>query len=133
MAHDELLRLSGSTNNALETVTASGNGTGIYARRGRNLQAILRVGAPIAGTTPTLDLFIEEATTAAGTYTALAQFAQLTPASAPVEAGGEAKQVVGFTTTKDYVRLRKAIGGTGGPSFPISCWVEPPAGGVAVG
>lgn len=134
MAHDELLRLSGSTNNALETVTATGNGTGVYVRRGRNLQAVLRVGGAITGTSPTLDVFIEEATAVGGTYTALAQFAQLTAASAAAEAGGDVKYTVGFTTTKDYVRMRKTIGGTAVPTFTnLSCWIEPPAGGVAVG
>jgi len=137
MANDELLRLSGSTNNPLETITATGNGTGVLVGANRLVLAKLRIGGAVSGTTPTLDIKTQESTTAAGTYTDIpgGAFAQQTAsmaASAASPAGG-GPAIIAVRTTKDYVRIVKTVGGTT-PSFAsVSVVLDPPVGGVTAG
>lgn len=128
MAYDELLRLTGTTNNPLETVTATANGTAIYVGAGKTFFAERRIGGAVTGTTPTLDLKVQEASTPGGTFTDLAPF----PTATATDAGetGSRAVVRGFSTTKDYVRVVKTVGGTS-PSFGgVSVLLQPV--GVAV-
>jgi hypothetical protein len=133
VARDELLRLTGSTNNALETVGASAAGTGIYVGANRLIEVEARVAGPVTGAGATLDVAVQEATTVGGSYTTIGSFPQLAAADIPAEAGGDRPKRIAVLTSKPYVRINKTVGGTS-PSFgSFQAHVVPPQGGVAVG
>lgn len=121
MAYDELLRLLGSTNNPLETITGSGNGTGIFVGKNRLIKVELRVPGPVSGTSPTLDIKLQEATTAAGSYTDIPGGAFPQQTAAMLSGGGAVPGTgparIAVLTSKDYVRAVKTIGGSASPSF----------------
>lgn len=132
MAYDELLRLSGSTNNALETVTTTHNNTGIYAGANRLFLAELRI-ASVTGTNPTLDVVIQQSATVGGSYATIGTFAQKTAATGS-EASGDAATRIAVRTSLPYVRCGFTIGGTSSPTFTgTSVLLTVPDGGVASG
>lgn len=93
--------------------TASANGTGVDTMGYNEVIALLDVGA-VAGTTPTLDVKLEESDTSGGTYTAItgATFAQITTANHALSIGIK----VGDGIRKRFIRAVATIGGTT-PSF----------------
>lgn len=133
MAYDELQRLLGTTNTPTETITASGNGTGVFLGKNRLFIGELRVAGAVSGTSPTLDVKLQEATTVGGSYTDIpgAAFTQRT-ASDIVNQGsdsGAGPLRIGFRTSKDYVRAVKTIGGSATPTFNgVSCLIVNPNG-----
>lgn len=139
MAYDELLRLTGSTNNPLETITANGNGAAVYVGADRAVQAELRIAAAVIGSTPTLDIKFQDSADGVSSFTDLgAAFPQQT--ATDISGGGSvpgtAPRTLIFRTRpgKPYIRIVKTIGGTGGPSFgSVSVLLTALHGGVAVG
>lgn len=120
MAYDELGRLLGTTGVPTETITATANGTAIFVGAGRNLIAELRVPGPVTGTTPTLDIKIQESADSAFTTPIdLVSFPQQTAAmlSGGGAVPGSAVLRRSFTTSKPYLRAVKTIGGTSSPTF----------------
>ena len=100
------------------TRTATGNGTGISTVGYGHLLAILNVGT-VTGTTPTLDVTLEESDTVGGTYVAItgAAFTQVT--ATPSTATATPKVGVNLVpgVRKAFIRAVATIGGTS-PSFP---------------
>lgn len=130
MAYDELMRLSGSTNNALETVTTTHNDTGVYLGANRLFIVELRI-ASVTGTNPTLDVVIQEATTVGGSYTTIGTFAQQTAATGSEASGDDAVRLA-VRTSKPYVRAGFTIGGSASPTFTgTTVLATVPAGGVS--
>lgn len=128
MAYDELLRLSGSTNNPLETITASGNGTAVFVGANRSFTVAQRVGGVVSGTNPTLDTKIQESANGSSGWTDVVSFPQVTASMAGLS-GGTGPNRVGVVTTKDYLRRVHTVGGTGSPSFgAVSVLIETPSG-----
>ncbi len=80
----------------------------------QSLRAQLKVTAA-AGTSPTLDVVIEDSLDGGATWNVIGTFTQLT---------GVGKQVINITTPfADVVRVRWTIGG-GGPSFTFAVdWI----------
>lgn len=130
MAYDELLRLSGSTNTPLETVTTTHNNTGVYVGANRLFIAEQRIAA-VTGTNPTLDTVIQEASTVGGSYTTIGTFAQQTAATGSEASGDDAVRIA-VRTSKPYVRVGYTIGGTATPTFTgTSVLLTVPDGGVS--
>jgi hypothetical protein len=131
MAYDELLRLTGSSGNPLETVTASGNGSWVFVGANRMIQFVERVAGAVSGTSPTLDVKIQEADDASGTNAVdLVTFPQRT--TSMISGGGAVpgtqprRQAAG--TNKPYVRVVKTIGGSASPTFVgFSVLIETPS------
>lgn len=130
MAYDELLRLSGSTNNALETVTTTHNDTGVYAGANRLFIVELRIAA-VTGTNPTLDVVIAQSATVGGSYAAIGTFAQQVAATGSEASGDDAVRIA-VRTSLPYVRAQFTIGGTGTPTFTgTTVLLTVPDGGVS--
>jgi len=91
---------------ASATKTASETGSGIHVGENVELDVEVNVRGTVSGTSPTLDVVIEESDDNI-TFTTLHTFAQIT-------AAGLAKALM--RTTKQYVRADLTIGGTT-PSF----------------
>lgn len=105
MSEGRLLTLEGSS-----AKTANGNSQA-YEVSADTIAATLEVTAA-SGTSPTLNVFLEDAPIADGPWTTLATYGQKTGAS--VEA-----QRVANGSFHDYVRVRWAVAGTT-PSFTFS-------------
>lgn len=118
MAYDELLRLSGSTNNAEETVSASGNGTPVLVGERRTFEVEVRVGGAVSGTNETLDVKLQDSADGVSFADMGVSFTQIT-ATMLAATGVDTKQVRVARTASDrpYVRIVKTIGGTDSPSF----------------
>lgn len=127
---DELLRLTGSTGNALETVTTTANGTGAYYGPDRTVQFWLMIAGSVSGTSPTLDIkfqdsadgssytdmgvsFPQQNTTMNAATGSLADFPTLALKTKP---------------TRPYLRVVKTVGGTT-PSFGSVAVLHGPAQG----
>jgi hypothetical protein len=138
MPYDELLRLTGTTNNPLETITATGNGAAVYAGADRMLQAELRVAGAVSGTTPTLDIKFQSSVDGVSSFTDLgAAFPQRTTSDisggGAVPGTGPNRLTFNVPTGRPYVRIVKTVGGTT-PSFgAVSVLLQAPHGGVAIG
>lgn len=93
--------------------TASANGTGVDTMGYNEVVALLDVGA-VSGTSPTLDVKLQESDTSGGTYTDIsgAAFAQVTDANHSLTIGVK----VGDGVRKRFIRAVATIGGTT-PSF----------------
>jgi len=140
MAYDELLRLTGSTNNALETITASGNGSAVYVGADRLVQAELRVAGAVTGTTPTLDLKLQSSADGSTSWADIPGGAFPQRTTSDISGGGavpgSGPNRIAFLVPsgRPYVRLVKTIGGTATPTFTsTSVLLTAPAGGVAAG
>src|SRR5688572_24919221 len=111
---DELQRLTGSTNNPFETVTASGNGTPVYFGPDRAVQCRLVIAGAVTGTDETLDVKIQRCSDTAGTGAEdVAVFPQQTATHAAAT-GSLAEQptaIARTTAAKPYLRVVKTIGG----------------------
>lgn len=137
MAFDNTLWLTGSTDAPTEDVSATGNGTGKDWGANRMFFVELAVGGAAAGTSPTLDIKLQDSPDNV-TFTDRVSFAQVTanpstptaPQQGYQTAGGvirpevprsssaaAAPQKVALYTQARYVRCVKTIGGTGNPSF----------------
>jgi hypothetical protein len=115
---DELLRLTGSTGNPLETVTTTGNGTGANYGADRNVQFFLMAAGAVTGTSPTLDVKFQDSADGT-TYTDLGvSFPQATTTVGTVIGNlGDFPTVMVHTKPgRPYLRVVKTVGGTT-PSF----------------
>lgn len=133
MAYDELLRLSGSTNNAEETVSSSGNGTPVLVGERRTFEVELRVAGTVSGSSPTLDIKLQDSADGITFADMGVSFTQVT-ASMAAATGVDTKQVrvARTSATKPYVRMVKTVGGTT-PSFgSVSCLIVPLGVGASV-
>lgn len=124
MAHDELLRLLGTTGNPEQTLTATGSGSARFVGKNRAFRAVLRIGGDVAGTTPSLTMRVQESPDGSGSWVTVATFAAQTDeqvgfvatTTPRYEVPGEDPLFQTFQTTKDYVRADYTISGTT-PSF----------------
>jgi hypothetical protein len=114
-AQDELLRLTGTTGNSLETISTTANGTGAYYGPGRTVNFWLAVGSA-AGTSPTLAVkFQDSATGDATSYTDVGvAFPTVTGAAGTATGSLSDFPAVALktSTTRPYLRVVKTIGGT---------------------
>ena len=121
--YDTLLNLFSANVSGAATTNGSAKALG----RNRSFQAVLRVGGDVTGTTPTLNVTIEESATGTGSWTQIAAFAQVideqvgyvATTTPRYEVPGEDPLTVGFVTSKDYVRAVVVAGGTT-PAFPLT-------------
>lgn len=115
---DELLRLSGSTNNPQQTLTATVNGPAVYYGPERMFDFRLLVGGTVAGTNPTLDVKIQASADGVSSWTDVATFAQIT--ATQLGATGSLSEpphaLVRVPSAKPYLRAVFTVGGTT-PSF----------------
>lgn len=120
MAHDELLRLLGTTGDPEQDISTTGNGTARFVGKNKSFLAAARVGGDVTGSSPTLNLNIYESADGTNSFALVASFAQITDeqvgyiaTSTPrYEVPGEDPLVISFTTTKDYIRCSYTVGGT---------------------
>lgn len=102
------------------TRTSSGNGSAVDMQDcGPEVAAVLDVGT-VTGTTPTLDVKLQESDTSGGTYSDIsgATFTQVT-------ASNNQQTIQVANRTKRYVRAVATIAGTS-PSFPCSVQIVAP-------
>jgi hypothetical protein len=112
---DELLRLTGSTNNPFETVTATGNGTGAYYGAYRLCSFRLLVKGPITGTSPTLDIKFQSSADNSSFSDLGVSFPQVTTTVSAGATGSQAepaRAVVRMPAGRPYLRIVKTVGGT---------------------
>lgn len=138
MAHDELLRLLGASQGDPEQdISATGTGSAVFAGKDRAFIARLRVGGDVTGSSPTLDMVIQESTDGSTSWGTVATFTQVTDeqvgyiatATPRYEVPGEDPLAVMFMTTKDYLRCSYTVGGTGSPTFnDVSVELDPVKG-----
>lgn len=111
-------------------VAASANGATIVANEGTNqsteqfavLVTVVVTAAP-AGTSPTLVVNLQDASTSGGSYTTRGS-------SATINAAGS---YTFFAVVSDlFYRVSFTVGGTGGPSFNTAVYATPFKFGVAV-
>ena len=97
-----------------QTATATVTGTGIDCSGKEEVVYVLMVGA-VSGTSPTLDVKIQESATLGGTYTDItgATIAQVTTATHQLHVGAR------VNTAKPFQRVLATIAGTT-PSFLMS-------------
>ncbi len=125
---DELLRLTGSTGNPLETVTTTGNGTGAYYGADRTVQMWLMVAGTVTGGTPTLDVKFQDSADASS-YTDLGvAFPQQTASMLPTTGSLADFPTVAVKTRlgRPYLRVVKTVSGTT-PSFGSVAVLHGPA------
>lgn len=116
---DELLRLTGTTGNPYEDVSATGNGTGRYYGANQQFQARPIVAGAVTGTNPTLDIKFQDSADDV-TYADMGiAFDQLTATSAVATLSLTAApaRVVRTVSGRPWVRVVKTIGGTASPTF----------------
>ena len=94
-------------------ITTTGNGAGLELGDAAEVRLTLAVTA-VAGTNPTLDTAVQTSPDNA-TWTTIASFAQKT---------GTGSEHKNFTGLDHWVRLSHTVGGTGSPSFTITCTGE---------
>jgi len=110
---DDLQVLNLQTN---ASITTDGNGTGVDLNDYEGEIAIVSdVSAPVAGSSPTMDLKIQESSDNS-TYTDVTggAFTQVTSAAA------SEKISLNKNNLKRYIRLVKDIGGTSSPQYYVS-------------
>jgi hypothetical protein len=133
-AQDELLRLTGSTNNPLETVAASGNGTGAYFGSDRLFVFNLIIGGAVTGGSPTLDIKFQDSADGSTGWTDVgAAFPQQTASQAAAIGTLAALPTAAVRTRpgKPYLRIVKTVGGST-PSFgAVAVLLAADPGGVA--
>ena len=98
-------------------LTATANGTAVDALGYNSLAAALEVGT-VSGTSPTLDVKLQESDTSGGTYTDIsgAAFTQVTASN-----NSQILRVEGLgTSRKRFIRAVATIAGTT-PSFAFGC------------
>lgn len=104
----------------MQSVTATGNETGVDVTQFTGEIAVMLASKATAGTTPTLDVKLQESDTLGGTYTDIAGavFTQVTNAgsSAPVLQ----KIAVKVDSVKNFIRAVRTVGGTS-PAFMTTC------------
>lgn len=119
---DELLRLTGTSGDPFEDVTATGNGTGRYYGDNQTVRLRPIVAGTVSGTNPTLDAKVQvSADNVTYTDTGGVSFAQLTASSSAATGSLSLASfpVYVFSTPDGYpwVRVVKTIGGTATPTF----------------
>lgn len=101
-------------------ITASGNGTGIDTTDFVGSIAIALSAKNVAGTTPTLDVKIQDsADNSTFADITSAAFTQVTDAGTKLAT--LEKIVVNIDAARRYLRAAKTIGGTSSPEFLVSC------------
>jgi hypothetical protein len=105
-----VLELAG---NAVRTSTLTGTGVDVSELAGV-VQVVLQSSAATSGTTPTLDVKLQESSTLGGSYTDIvgATFAQVTDAADSTE-----MIAVKIDAVKSFVRVVGTIDGTATPTF----------------
>lgn len=133
-AQDELLRLTGSTNNVFETVTTTANGTGAYYGANRTFTFQLVVAGTVGGTTPTLDVKFQDSADGSSYTDIGVAFPQQTTTMATATGSISAAFPTASVRTKDgrpYLRVVKTTGGTS-PSFAsVGVFLVASPGGMA--
>lgn len=126
IAYDSALWLSGNATNPSETITTS-NATkaGTALAPNRVYLAELRVGGAVTGTSPTLDITVQDSVTGSTSWQTIATFAQVTttmsgvtnPENTAAAARGAALvRAFRVTDARPYVHIGVTAGGTT-PSF----------------
>lgn len=97
---------------AAAAVTATGNGTGVDVTSFVGQVAVVLTSAAGTGTTPTLDVKLQQSDTLSGTYTDIsgATFSQV------VAAASVQKISLNVDSVKPFIRIVDTVGGTT-PSF----------------
>lgn len=104
-----------------QAVTADGNGTGIDVTQFVGAIAVMLACKAAAGTSPTLDVKLQESDTLGSGYTDIAgaTFTQATDAGS--SAATLEKIVVNVDSAKKYIRAVADIGGSASPQFLVTC------------
>jgi hypothetical protein len=125
---DEALRLTGSTNNPLETITGTGNGTGAYYGADRTVSLWLMIAGAVTGTSPTLDIKIQDSADGSSFTDYGLAFPQQTTTQNTVVGNLADLPRISVTTKpgRPYLRVVKTVGGTS-PSFASVAVLHEPA------
>lgn len=104
----------------MQSVTATGNGTGVDVTQFTGEIAVLLACKATAGTTPTLDVKLQDSDTLGGTYADIsgATFTQVTDAGS--SAAVLLKIAVKVDSAKNFIRAVRTAGGTS-PAFMTTC------------
>ncbi len=104
----------------MQSVTSDGNGTGVDVQQFVGSVAILLSAKATAGTTPTLDIKLQDSADNS-TFADIsgAAFTQVTDASS--SAAVLQKISLNVDACARYVRAVKDIGGTSSPAFDVTC------------
>ena len=104
----------------MQSVTATGNGTGVDLLGYEGEIAVILSAKNTAGVTPTLDVKLQDSADNS-TFTDIsgAAFTQVTDAG--TSAAVSEKIVIKSDQVKRYVRAVKTIGGTSSPAFDTAC------------
>lgn len=104
----------------MQSVTATGNGTGVDVQQFVGEISVLLASKATAGTTPTLDVKLQDsADNSTFADIAGAAFTQVTDAGS--SAAVLHKITVNVGAVKRYIRAVKTIGGTASPAFMTTC------------
>lgn len=105
------------------TRTATNTGTGVSCKGFTHALCVLSVGT-VTGTSPTLDVKIQDCATVGGTYADItgAAFTQVT--ATPSTATDVQIGIIQLNGKNEFLRSLGTIGGTS-PSFPFSCTIIP--------
>ena len=105
----------------MQSVTATGNGTGVDVTQFTGDIAVLLSCKAAGGTSPTLDVKLQDSDAVGGTYTDIpgATFTQVT------DAGSSAAVLLKITlqvgTVNKFIRAVRTIGGSATPTFLTAC------------
>ena len=107
----------------MQSVTATGNGTGVDVQQFVGEISVLLASKATAGTTPTLDVTLEDSADNS-TFAAIsgAAFTQVTDAGTSAAVLHKITLKVGGV--KRYIRAVKTLGGTSSPAFMTTCIAE---------
>ncbi len=94
-----------------QTVTANTNSSGLNVGEGAELRVQLEVAGTVSGTSPTLDVKLQDSADGSSWADTGLAFAQITATGARQQREWKARKGRG------YLRLHGTIGGTGSPSF----------------
>jgi hypothetical protein len=111
---DELLRLTGTTGQPFENISANGNGSGVYFGADRLVEFRLLIAGAVTGTTPTLDIKIQDSADNSSFADIGAAFPQQTATEATVVGNLVAPPRLAVRTKvgRPYLRIVKTLGGT---------------------
>lgn len=133
MAHDELLRLLGTSGDPEQDITTTGDGTARFVGKGKTFLAVARVGGDIRGTSPTLTLTINQSANGTTSFASIASIAlsateqvgYISGSTPRYEVPGSEPLTATFTTTQDYIRCSYTVGGTSPAFDDVSCELIP--------
>lgn len=104
------------------SVTASGDSAAFDMKNYDGQCAIVAdVSAPVAGTSPTLDVSLKESAALAGTYTSVSSTKFIGGAFSQVTSlASMQKRAINKTAIKRFLKFSVAIGGTASPQYLLS-------------